>query len=342
MAPARKAAAGTVLTLAAPVSFTHHGGELADRLATRLGVRFDLEPVYAGGRAVKMYLRASWTREDAPPVPTLDTARGAGVLGVDLNADHLAAYRIDGHGNPVGAPHTIGFDSSAPAALRDARLREAVVALLDVAEATGAGTVVVEDLGCTDPTAKETTGRGRRGRTFRRTVAGIPTAQLRARLAAMAARRGITVVAVDPRYTSKVGGKAWAARLTTRTTTDVVTRHHGAAVAIARRGLGMRLAPRPPRPAPHPRDGSRPATRGAGAVTRTGGRTRHPSSAPHGQPDSTGPALPPPRAVGNRPARPPTGAGGAHEYRPSGRGTRHGRKATPATDRIIGPICPAC
>ncbi len=238
----------------------------------------------------------------------LATARAAGLLGVDLNTDHLAAYRVDAHGNPLGAPHTVRFDTTGPPALRDARLREAVLALLDLATSTGAGTIVVEDLGFTDPTVKETTGRGKRGRTLRRTVAGIPTGQLPARLVAMAARRGITVVAVDPRYTSKVGGKAWAAHLAARRITpDVVTRHHGAAVAIARRGLGMRLAPRPTRPAPHPRDASRPATRGAGAVTRRGGDARHPSTAPHGQPGTTGPAPPTAAHGGREPAGPRTG-----------------------------------
>ncbi len=77
----RAKAAGAVLTLAAAVSFAHHGAELRARLANRLGVRFDLEPVYAGGGAVKMYLRALWTREDVPPTPTLASARAGGVLG---------------------------------------------------------------------------------------------------------------------------------------------------------------------------------------------------------------------------------------------------------------------
>lgn len=81
----------------------------------------------------------------------------------------------------------------------------------------GAGTIVVVELGFADPTVRES-GRGRRMKTFRRTVAGIPTAQLRSRLTSMATRRGITVVAVDPRYTSKAGGKAWAAWLNRRRT----------------------------------------------------------------------------------------------------------------------------
>jgi IS605 OrfB family transposase len=197
-----------MLTLAAPVSFTLHGQELADRLDENFGVGFDLEPLYQAGKITRVYLRASWTPEQLPPLPTLATARGAGLLGMDLNADHFAAAGIDASGNPVGAPATIPLVQVGPASLRDARLREAVTALLDLTETLGAGTIVVEDLNFTDPSARER-GHGRRMKAFRKTVAGIPTAQVRSRLAAMAARRGITVICVDPRYTSKVGGKAW-------------------------------------------------------------------------------------------------------------------------------------
>jgi hypothetical protein len=174
-------AAGGVLTLAAPVRFAHHGAELAARVTNRLGVRFDLEPVYAGGRVVKLYLRACWTREDVPPVPSLEAARAGGVVAVDLNADHLAAARLDSSGNPVGAPVVIPLVQEGPASLRDARLRTAITALLDFTRASGAGTLVVEDLNFTDPAIRERTGRGRRAKTFRRTVAGILTGALRTR-----------------------------------------------------------------------------------------------------------------------------------------------------------------
>ena len=91
-----------------------------------------------------------------------------------------------------------------------------------VTHRVGAGTIVVEDLNFTDPSARER-GQGRRMKAFRRTVAGIPTAQVRSRLTSMAARRGITVVCVDPRYTSEAGGKSWAAYLDRRRPTIIAT-----------------------------------------------------------------------------------------------------------------------
>jgi hypothetical protein len=171
LGPVRQWAAGYILTLAAPVSFTLHGIELADRLGENFGVRFDLEPRYTAGKITRAYLRASWTREHLPPLPTLETAREAGMLGVDLNADHFAAARIDASGNPLRAPRSIPLVQAGPASLRDARLREAITALLDLAEETGAGTTVVEDLNFTDPTARER-GHGRRMRASGRRCRG--------------------------------------------------------------------------------------------------------------------------------------------------------------------------
>ena len=74
-------------------------------------------------------------------------------------------------------------------------------------------------------------GRGRRGKTFRRTVAGIPIARFRGRLAAMAATAGLRVIAVDPAYTSRWGNQHWRRPLQ-QTSGATVTRHHAAAVGI--------------------------------------------------------------------------------------------------------------
>jgi hypothetical protein len=104
-------------------------------------------------------------------------------------------------------------------------------------------------------TGRDTMGRGQRGKRFRRTVAGIPTGKFRTRLTAMAARRGIAVIGVDPAYTSKWGAQHWAKPLQQQTS-DPVTRHHAAATAIGRRGLGMAIKRRPA----GPRNGQRTAT----------------------------------------------------------------------------------
>jgi hypothetical protein len=78
-------------------------------------------------------------------------------------------------------------------------------------------------------------------------VAGIPTAKFRTRLTSMATRRGIALIGVDPAYTSKWGNQHWR-KPVQQQTSDLVTRHHGAATAIGRRGLGQPIRRRPAGP----------------------------------------------------------------------------------------------
>jgi hypothetical protein len=146
--------------------------------------------------------------------------------------------------------------------------------------------VVVENLDFADAraTGRETLGRGARGKRLRRAVAGIPTRRFRARLTAMAARRGIGVIGVDAAYTSKWGNQHWRKPLQQQTSDPAtVTTHHGAAAAIGRRGLGLAIRRRPA----GPRTGQ-----------RTGAGT--PPARPDGQPShggrrgSSGPPTHPP------------------------------------------------
>ena len=78
-------------------------------------------------------------------------------------------------------------------------MRAAITTLLDTAAHAGCTAVVIENLDFADAraTGRDTMGRGKRGKRFRRTVAGIPTAKFRNRLTSMAARRGIAIIGVD-------------------------------------------------------------------------------------------------------------------------------------------------
>jgi IS605 OrfB family transposase len=174
------------------------------------------------------------------------------VLGVDLNADHLAACVLDCSGNPIGAPATIAVDTAGlTASRRDGRVRAAITALLDLAHRHNCSAIVAENLDFADAraTGRETLGRGKRGKRLRRTVAGIPTRKFRNRLTGMAARRGIAVIGVDPAYTSRWGAQHWRIPLQQQTSDPAtVTTHHGAAAAIGRRGLGLAIRRRPAGP----------------------------------------------------------------------------------------------
>jgi len=230
--------------LACPAVFTHRGDEWAAQAATG-AVRYDITFDPPKGR---WCLAASWRLPAVQP-PSLQALRRDRALGVDLNADHLAAWVLDRSGNPVGKPHTIPLDlDGQPASTRDGRLRAAITAVLRLAADLGCRSILVENLDFADARhlGRETLGRGRRGKRFRRIVAGIPTRAFRTLLAGMAANRGLWIIAVDPGWTSVWGRRYWQQPLQQSTKRSVtISGHHAAAVVIGRRGLGLRARRRP-------------------------------------------------------------------------------------------------
>ncbi|MFD7263576.1 hypothetical protein [Streptomyces sp. NPDC059874] len=230
--------------MACTVCFNHRREEWLDRITANQAVRYDIVCDPERGR---WYLDASWaTPKTVLPTPVELAAAGVRLLAVDLNAGHLAACVVDAHGNPVGVPVTVPTDLTGPASKRDGRLRAAIAALIRLAKANGCAGLAIENLGFDDARVigRETMGRGKRGKTFRRTVAGIPTEQSK---------------------------------------TALVTGHHAAAVAIGRRALGYGLRRRPGVTAHDQRIVSRRATGQTVARLRAHGTTSPPRTAgtPH-------------------------------------------------------------
>ncbi len=214
--------------------FSYRGDEWRTRITGGKSVSYAINRNH---RRVGHYLTAAWptTPETVRPQAT-DTevlARGK-VMGVDLNDGHLALRRIDEHGNPIGRAHRVDFDLSGSSTRRDAQVRHAITRLLRYTTRHDVSVIAVEDLDFVDARAvgREAMGRGSRGKRFRRTVAGIPTAVFRNRLAAQAHRGGIRLYAVNPAYTSAWGDQHW------RTPYENVTRHEAAATVIGRRAQG--------------------------------------------------------------------------------------------------------
>ncbi|MBL3752261.1 hypothetical protein [Mycobacteroides abscessus] len=275
--------------------FTHRSEQWIERITGGNSIAYTLtrKPGRAG-----VYLTGSWAipslpywagRDDTDPGG--DVVASGPVVGVDLNDGHLAVRRLDGHGNPVGAPVRIDIDLTGPGTRRDAQVRHAITQLLHYTRRHGSGTIAVEDLNFADArtTGRETLGRGKRGKRFRRTVSGIPTAVFRDRLAAMTAHAGVELLAVNPAYSSIWGGQHWQHPYTN------VTRHQAAATVIGRRAQGLTARRRkgvtPQRPEDRPvratnqtgphsptATGSRhePGTRGPTSRRPTSQRTRQP------------------------------------------------------------------
>ncbi|EFL23573.1 transposase, OrfB family protein [Streptomyces himastatinicus ATCC 53653] len=285
--------------LTGTVTFRHRGMEWADRVSAHRAVAYRIHLDVARHR---WYITASWT---IPPVKTvpLAQARAAGLVGVDTNADHLAAWRLDEYGNPVGDPRRFSFDLNGAATYRDAQVRHALVRLLHWAKRHSLS-IAIEDLDFQTDTTREKHGRRKR---FRQLISGMPVSRLRARLASMAAELGITIVAIDPAYTSKWGAQHWRKPLTSKK--RKTTRHDAAAVAIGRRALGHPIRRRT---APPPHDQS----------DRAGHRTVQAASAVPGREEAR-PRVPGPRTRCVRTGRGANAGDQGAQHRP-GHAAEHG------------------
>jgi IS605 OrfB family transposase len=275
------------------VRFSYRGDEVAAQAATG-AIRYDISVDPATGR---WYTDASW-RAPSRPVPALEELRQSPVLAVDLNHGHLAAWVVTPDGNPAGPPVTAPLVlAGLPAAQRDGRVRAAITALITLARQHGCAAIAIEDLDFAQAReqGREKTGgrpsRGRRGRGFRRILAGLPTARFRDRLVQMTANAGLHVIVVDPAYTSRWAGQ-WLAPL--REQHAVTSGHHAAAVVIGRRAHGHRARRRAGVTRPGPADpGVRAAPRApqARAADRNGG-SRQATRQPPPRRRKTGPAQP--------------------------------------------------
>ncbi len=256
---------GTHLTIAASASFaTHRGEEWTDRISQHQAIRYDLHRDQRG----RWYLDASWTYPNSPATP-LATLQRRPTLGVDLNAGHVDVAVIDPSGNTIGALQRIDYRIDGATSRRDAQVRHVVTRILHVAEHAGCSSVSIENLDFTDARSagRETMGRGRRGKRFRHTVAGLPTARFRDRLVAMAATAEVSVIAVDSAYTSQWGRQHWLPAL--KSSDPSVDGHRAAAVVIGRRSLGHRARRKPVGPLPRQRTRKGQPTRPASHGVRT-------------------------------------------------------------------------
>jgi IS605 OrfB family transposase len=251
----------------------------AEDWATQIAVGAVAYAIWFSPERRRWYLDASWTTAPSPPI-TLAHAVANGVIAVDFNADHLACWTVDPAGNPIGRPSRIPLDLTGSGLRRDAQLRYAISRIIRLARTARVSAIAIEDLGFDDTTtSRERHGRKRR---FRHLVSSFPTSVFRRRLIVMSARAGLTVVAVDPAYTSKWGRQHWQQPLSTGR--RQITQHEAAAVMIGRRSLGHRARRRPGVTEPHQRDAARRATGQARQATRGCQETRQPGGGQAAQP----------------------------------------------------------
>ncbi|MEZ9903920.1 IS200/IS605 family accessory protein TnpB-related protein [Vibrio breoganii] len=164
-------------------------------------------------------------RLDAPDVITW---RSNGALGVDVNADHLAVTLTTGDGNYHGSwtmPLALRGKTTAQ---RNDIIGNAVKKCTEIALENGVP-VVIEDL---DFTKKKRA----LDKTFpeqARMLSALAYGKIKQCFISRCARFGIELIKVNPAYTSQLGEYKYQDRYG-------LSRHHAAAMVIARRGLGFK------------------------------------------------------------------------------------------------------
>ena len=179
------------------------------------------------------------------PKPASVTSKEKGVLGIDLNADHVAVTEMDRFGNPV-ASHSfpmVTYGKSLNQA--EALIGDVCAAVVALAIKTGKP-LVHEDL---DFSAKKRSLSEGRSPKYARMLSSFAYNQFASTLLSRAWRQGVDLRAVNPAYTSVIGRVKFARRYG-------LTVHQAAACVIGRRFL--RLSERAPRhlgPIPDGRNG---------------------------------------------------------------------------------------
>ena len=150
-----------------------------------------------------------------------------GAIGVDVNADHLAVSETDRFGNLIHARridlHTYGKTTEQSKAL----IGDAAVLIANWAKTAGKP-VVVEKLNF----AKKRAELGMTEPHYARMLSSFACNKVLSSIKAACFRAGVEVIEVNPAYTSVIGSVNHAQN-------KGISVHMGAALAVARRGLGL-------------------------------------------------------------------------------------------------------
>ena len=236
--------------LSAPIQWNHRADEWLARARSNLAIAYRIALDPDNGR---WYITATWSLPSSEPPTVAEVAASGRCLAIDVNAGHLDARMLDVHGNSVGAPFVVQIPQEGTAAQRLGCLREGVSVLLKWGKRNGATFASIEFLDFADARAlgRQKFRRGASGRTTRRKVCGIPTAQFTHTISSAAHRHQITVLAVDAAYTSRWGRRWWLQPLN-QSRRQRGDGHAAAAVIIGRRSQGhsekRRSRMHPPRP----------------------------------------------------------------------------------------------
>ena len=212
---------------------TQAGKAIVKRIGTALSYRFVRD-----AKGWRLFVST-----EARPVETV-SRKELGAIGIDVNADPLAVSETDRFGNLIGTQRlNLNLYGQTQHQAR-ALVGEGAVAL--VAQARIAQKpLVLEKLNFQQKKAELESSDPKQARL----LSSFASNQIASSIKAAAFRAGVEVIEINPAYTSVIGAVNFAQQ-------HGISVHQGAAVAIARRGLGL---------------SERPTVREALVPTRNGG-----------------------------------------------------------------------
>jgi IS605 OrfB family transposase len=229
--PAALAARGKYLIIPG-LQFAYGHGEIVAAIGRHLA------PTKQDGEAISWRFvrdRAGWRVCATLSVPACKplSVDNLGVIGVDLNTDHLAVADLDRFGNRV-ASFRVPCDTRGKTRHQSLAILGDAVAQTVTYACCGMKPIVIETLDFEEKKAE----LEQQGPQRARLLSGFAYAAFHAIISARAFDAGIKLLKVNPAYTSVVGRYTFADRYG-------LSRHQAAAVAIGRRG--MHLSERPTR-----------------------------------------------------------------------------------------------
>lgn len=162
--------------------------------------------------------------------------RGARFAGIDFNAGHLDVAVCDAYGNPCGKPFTVPFSMGGNEKQNRSSLLHAIDRVKHYLERRHVEAAFIEDLNGFVDSKSRVLNDG--GRAFRGCVSRMPAGEFKRWLIDKLSSSSCHVELVPPAYTSKVAAAFWCDLFSST--------HQGAALMVARRGLGLGLFRRVP------------------------------------------------------------------------------------------------
>lgn len=164
--------------------------------------------------------------------PSVITDRCYGVIGVDINADHLAIAETDKHGNLV-SHKVIPYDLSGTSGQNEHILSLAVQEVVDKALST-AKSIIIEDLDFKKKKAQlNSQDKTEYSKKKNRMLSSLSYYKITELFASKTFRFGVELIKVNPAYTSQLGKLKYQDKMN-------LTSHESASYVIARRGQGFK------------------------------------------------------------------------------------------------------